>query len=246
MKKVFLVTSLFSLLGNIAFSQDSDVTPKTRLGMKINPGFAWIQTNESTMEQSASSFAFGYGLTADFRIAENYFITSGIEVVGMGSIVKFGKPTYFFNEVTNKNSDLLLTERKLKYQFVEIPLILKMRTREIGYLRYFGLFGFNTGIKLKAQAEDEYSNTSLNVIQSEKVNISSETALFRSSMNVGGGIEKYLSGTTSLTVSLIWNNGLNNLFRKSSNQLSSTNNAFNGIKQNGNIDYLSLNIGILF
>lgn len=246
MKKVFLVTSLFSLLGNIAFSQDSDATPKTRLGMKINPGFAWIQTNESTMEQSASGFTFGYGLTADFRIAENYFITSGIEVVGMGSIVKFGKPTYFFNEVTNKNSDLLLTERKLKYQFVEIPLILKMRTREIGYLRYFGLFGFNTGIKLKAQAEDEYSNTSLNVVQSEKVNISNETALFRSSMNVGGGIEKYLSGTTSLTVSLIWNNGLNNLFRKSSNQLSSTNNAFNGIKQNGNIDYLSLNIGILF
>lgn len=246
MKKVFLVTSLFSLLGNFAFSQDNEATQKTRLGMKINPGFAWIQTNESTMEQSASNFAFGYGLTADFKIADNYFITTGIEVVGLGSTVKFGKPTYFYDEVTNKSSDLLLTERKLKYQFVEIPLMLKMRTREIGYLRYFGLFGFNTGVKLKAQSEDEYSNTSLNVIQTEKVNISSETALFRTSMNVGGGVEKYLSGTTSLTISLIWNNGLNNLFRKNSDQLSSSNTNFNGIKQNGNIDYLSLNIGILF
>ena len=42
-----------------------------------------------------------------------------------------------------------LKERKYKINYVNIPLILKMKTKEIGYFTYFGEFGAVLGFKTK-------------------------------------------------------------------------------------------------
>ena len=49
------------------------------------------------------------------------------------------------------NNIYWLKERKYKVNYVTIPIGLKLKTKEIGYLTYFGEFGGNIGIPYKTR-----------------------------------------------------------------------------------------------
>jgi len=133
-----------------------------------------------------------------------------------------------------------LNKRQYKVTYITIPLVLKLKTKEIGTMTYFGQFGLNNSIRWKATANDEVteikqSSTGVALGATEtksKVSVTKDVAVFKSALTFGAGAEMNLSGTTSLTFGLNYNLGFMNSVKGSSDYMG---------KRTNDADYNTLN-----
>ena len=91
-----------------------------------------------------------------------------------------------------------------------------MKTKEIGYLTYFGQFGGNIGIKTKGRVTDQASNVlSLNQ-ESTLTDLDLDDGIqpLKVAINVGAGAEYNLSGSTSVFFGISYNHGFSNSLKK--------------------------------
>ena len=98
---------------------------------------------------------------------------------------------------------------KLRYrlQYIEIPLAIKLRTEEKGYLRYYAELPILT-LGMNTQARGDIEGGDVNV---EKENISKDVSFFNFQLGLGGGIEYSISPSTSLVAGLYLHTGLNDI-----------------------------------
>ncbi|WP_306640335.1 porin family protein [Sanyastnella coralliicola] len=220
--------TLSVLIAIMAFTQLStaqeDFT-KFRMGFKVSPNISWFQPQDKHFTSEGSVLRFGFGFNADVFFAQNYAIGTGVNVMRNG-----GKISYL--EVTNSQGTdyIVRRERSMSNQYVEVPLTFKLRTNEIGYITYWGQFGFGLGVNINARGDNEdelmyfydesdpmdpgWKAVADRVVQLEEdVNFSDDVQLFRMSMIIGGGIEYNLSGSTSILVGVTYNNGFTNAFK---------------------------------
>lgn len=152
-------------------------------------------------------------------------------------------------------SFIKLQNRTIRAQYVNIPLFIKMKTNEIGYLTYFGQFGLNTSIKTKARASDEgviISGTNIALTDLDDLDIEKEVSLFKMAGSIGGGFEYNLSESTSLSVAVIFDYGFTSLTKKTSDHVIAIQNgqtvtefdAYSDQKNKANA--VRLTVGILF
>ena len=152
-------------------------------------------------------------------------------------------------------SFIQLESRSYKVQYVNIPLFIKMKTDEIGYLTYFGQFGLNTSIKTKARATDGgviIRGTNIALTDLDDLDIEKEVNLFKVAGSIGGGFEYNLSESTSLTVAVNFDYGFTSLTKKDSDHIIAIQNgqavaAFEKYSdQKNKANAVRLSIGILF
>ena len=105
------------------------------------------------------------------------------------------------------NTEHFLKSRQIHTTYVTIPLILKMKTKEIGGFKYFVDFGGNIGVLASAKATDNTED--LNIYTGaivdgsyKNLNIRKDCNFIRAGLNVGAGAEYRLAGTTSIFFSL--------------------------------------------
>ncbi len=280
MKKNIIVTSVFLLTTLMSFSQDFD---KFKIGFNIHPNISWLAPQDKHLTNEGSVARFGYGLTADIMFTDNYALGTGLSIDNSG-----GKLQYFTTEIEPgfvtltdstsiavMNSKLISHKKNYNLKYLEIPLTLKMRTNEIGYMTYTFQFGLGLGFNIKAMASDHSVGTKLRTTSSngateeyfaikdinedfneEKLNIKEEIKPLRMALIIGAGAEYNLSGSTSIIAGLTFNNGFTNIFKKEEKGLkldSSGNPLFSETDGNdetfqlkANGSYLGLTIGILF
>ena len=71
--------------------------------------------------------------------------------------------------------------------------------------------------------------------------------LFKFALNIGGGAEWNLAGSTSLMFGLNWYNGFSNVLKSDSKFLYRTQyNGYAAVKQNARASAVALTIGVLF
>ena len=152
-------------------------------------------------------------------------------------------------------SFLKLKERTIRAHYVNIPLFIKRKTKEIGYLTYFGQFGLNTSIKTKARSTDAgdiISATNLASSDLDYLDIEKEVNLFKLAGSIGGGFEYNLSESTSLSVGIVFDYGFTSLTKKTSDHVIAIENGqatteFESYTdQNNKANAVRLTIGILF
>lgn len=139
-------------------------------------------------------------------------------------------------QLKSGNSQFQLIDRKYKTTFVTIPVLLKMMTQEYNGLKYFAIFGGELGIRAGVKANDTYlwglkTTTAGSVttqtelkgddLTLQNVNLSKDGSLlpFRFGMNLGGGTEYRLGGSTTLFASINYFHSFTNLMRKDSKYL---------------------------
>ncbi|MFK7758307.1 MAG: porin family protein [Flavobacteriales bacterium] len=226
MKKLLLIscTLLFALVINAQSEGDSDDFRKFKFGFKVEPNFSWMTPGSDELVSDGVSLRANFGLDMDFMFSDNYAFSTGINLMGMG-----GNLTYLDNETRDNDPfDYLVSrQRNYKLRYMEIPLTLKLRTQEIGYLTYWGQFGLGVGFITRARADDEIkffleqdpSNTAgyLASIKEdeldENIDISSDVIPARASLIVGAGADYSLSGSTALSFGIIFNNGFTNVLK---------------------------------
>lgn len=230
MKKIasaFLIILIANLLTSSTQAQD------IRFGLTASPNINWFAPETEDYNSEGLRIGFSYGLLTEFLMAEHYGFASGMKIMHMG-----GKLSFPVSEL----ADGLLYQEKdriYKLQYLEIPLTLKMKTREIGYNTYFGVFGFGGGINLRARADDKFTNTQTNqTFTRNDIDIKSEIPFFRASMILGIGLEHSLGGNTSLVGGLVFNNGFTNTLKGT--------NMVNNKKQNARANYIEISLGVLF
>ncbi|HET6245555.1 MAG: PorT family protein [Bacteroidetes bacterium] len=246
------------LLANITYAQDFK---KFRFGLKAAPNISWLKPGspnfEAKKDANKPALKFSYGLMTEFALSENYSFVTGLEVTTLGGSLNFPDSAYYISG-TPPDNVFILTRRTYHFQYIELPLTLKMKTNEIGYMRYFGQFGFNIGFRSKVRADDRGKFTDQNFKDApneveipESLDISKDTQLFRVALNLGAGIEYNLVGNTALVISVNYNNGFTNALKKNSGVIMDktipTNNVNHlPLNQKATTNYVALNVGILF
>ena len=230
MKKILTLIVLIST-GAFSFGQDMKLF---RFGLKIAPGIYWDNPdNSKEYESSGARAKFSYGLISEIQLSKIIGIATGLEFNYTSFGINYKNPTYYLGDPN------LVKKRIYSVNYIDIPATVKMKTPEIGAMTYFGQFGFNVSIRLKGKALDSKADAEV-----PDVNVSSELAAMQLGLNVGGGVEYNLAGSTSLLISLNYHNGFTSVLREESKYLFDGNNV--PIKQNATLNFVSLNLGVLF
>lgn len=212
MKKTTLLTLLFALAFGSFAQRDF------QLGLQFSPNIGWVKPEGSNIEADGAKIGFTFGVIGDFNISENYIFSTGAQVVNTGFTLNKPDVQTFADNNGAQTTGYGKTTSQVRLNYIEVPLTLKLRTNEIGYMKYYGRVGFALGVNYEATAEEDFTYTSANTtgatLTNEKVNYDDEINLFRASLIVGAGVEYNLSGNTSLIAGVTFNNGFTNIFSK--------------------------------
>ena len=192
-------------------------TTNFRFGIHASPNISYISTKAEGVE-SPANVKFGFGLMAIFNFAENYAFSSGINIISRGGELTL--PTDTTNYMGNYSS-----------QFLQIPLQLRMSTREFGYSTFFATFGGS--IDLKLSEENSFD-------PKPSPEADSYVNFFNAMFVIGAGMEYSLGGNTSLIGGIYYNQSLlNNLSKDPAYTLIDKDKVYR-------FDYVCLQVGILF
>jgi hypothetical protein len=215
-----------------------------KIGMRFAPQITWSATDNKNSFSNGSRINAAYGLILEYYFTENYALGTELSIQYFGTNQNIKKEKYTsvdYRGVSYPNVSNLNFDYRLRY--FQIPLILKMRTNEIGHLRYYGEFGFNAGILTLARAD--MSTTGLNI---DEVNVnepdaddaytinpvaySDDVNVFKAGLVIGAGIQHNFIGNSLLQVGLRYEDGLVGYM--------------NDDRLMSYLNYLALNIGVLF
>ena len=195
-----------------------------RFGLRIAGQPSWLRSNdEKRVEPSGAVFGWGFGLTMDCKLTEVASISTGIGGDFEGGKQNFNDTVFYCTNVDDEIvkfetvdslsskdfSTFMLLSRKLKTSAVTIPITLKLSTKEIQGMRYFGQFGLNISYFTKMRSTDEvkivYNKGVDNGFRTETisdVNPYVGVIPIRLGLNAGAGVEYRLSGSTSAYASV--------------------------------------------
>ncbi len=280
MKKIITAVIIVAL----GFNSNAQGNEKDfRFGLKIEPSFNWLKPdNAKDFTNGGLQLGFGVGAITDFKLAENIWLSTGFSLDFSGAKLNYldngnDRDTtgyYVYDDAIVEISDMegvdsaryadylfyQLNKRAYKVNYVNIPMMLKMKTNEIGYLTYYGQFGLLTSIMTKARSTDDVtlSGTASSL---EDLNIDSEVSLMKASLSIGGGFEYAISESTSAFVTVAYNYGFTSITKKESKHVVDfdesdvldaagslvDNPTFNGYTPQKNIPHaVRLTVGILF
>jgi len=249
MKKIvvslsFLCLSLFGLE-----AQEGEL----RFGIQTSPTFTWMNTPTANVNRSGTNLGLKLAMMSEYYFRESYALTSGIGFhFNSGGRLLFEDPgAYWPNSDLGPGLDSLAAGSKLRYnlQYVEIPLGLKMRTREFGYVSYWIEPSLAMGFRSQARGTMEGRRFDGGTIgdEGDKIDIRDEVGAVNLSWGLGGGIEYTLSGTTSLLLGINMQFGFTDVTKNTGTYFDdSRNGEARPENSRGKISALSIKAGILF
>jgi hypothetical protein len=213
-------------------------TTDFQFGFKIAPNFGWLKPDTEGYDFKGLRLGFNWGFVAEYKMSENIRLQSGFNVLMHGGKLEYPHAitTNTSNGTINESGTML---RRYSYKYIEIPVVVKMTTNEIGYFRYFGVIGLGTGLNISAKAIDEFSVTDpVDRLVKAEPKIKSSTRFIREALILGLGAQYNFSGNTDLVFGVNFNNGFTNVLKGSNN--------VSGFSETAISNFIELNIGVLF
>ncbi len=272
MKKVFTI-SLLVLVSLSVFAKDKkregDDMKNFRFGVTALPSFVSYKPDDlQKFGKGGTTFRFGVLINAEYSFSGNFALGFGIGLGSGGGKINFKDSVhYFYNDgkiislinnavpdtsgLTGTIDHYLLKTRTYKASYYNIPISLKMRTNEIGYMRYFVEPRFTIGIRKKVRADDDvvtWGPGSSTVVENPNVDITKDMATFKMSATISGGGEYYLSGSTAFVFAIGYDYGLSNAVQKTSDNLLRFKDKVDkgSLEQKFNQNGLVISLGLLF
>lgn len=172
-----------------------------RFGFQLSPTFGWMSTDKNTVTSNGINLGLKLGLMGEFYFQENYAVTTGLGFAfnAGGTVLHEREGEYWIEsgeDIPQECRDFFRENGpNLKYaiQYVEIPIGLKLRTREFGYIRYY--VEPNLGLGFRTQATGDVRNAG---DECNDMNIREEVALLNLFWGIGAGVEYSVSESTSI------------------------------------------------
>ncbi len=145
------------------------------LGIRISPNIAWAKIQDGSMKADGAGVGFSYGVTGDFGLGKsgNYFFSTELSVstipVKVASTTTLKNVTPLagggYDTTTFKGGEL---EFKYNNQYLQIPLGLKMKTAEIGNMKYYIQVGIAPSFMLRSRLAVSTVNTTAKIYPDNK------------------------------------------------------------------------------
>lgn len=220
-----------------------------KIGLKLAPQLTWASPDNKNTSSNGTRINAAYGLMADYFFAENYAIGTEFCVNSMGANVNVIKDKYSRVVYASKSYGHDSTgdvQRDYKMQYFSIPVLVKMRTKEEHGMRFYAEFGFNFSFQFKAKSDvvfgkESLSNVDVNapddidnylVINNSNQTLLNGTNTIRTSLIIGAGIQKTISGGSAIVAGIRYDNGMNSFMEDD--------------KLSTSLHFIALNLGILF
>jgi hypothetical protein len=150
--KKYVFGLIFILFVSGLFAQDSKVSG----GLYINPVISWLKPDSKTVKSDGSRFGFGFGIPIDYNFSKNFAFSTGVSFDNLGGSLEY---TDSIQKFTSPDLDTTFeslpkgTVIKYRVQYLEIPISLKGKTNEIGYITYFLKAGISPCFRFKAKGD---------------------------------------------------------------------------------------------
>ena len=228
------------LITQLSFAQG-----EFRFGLKGSSNFGWVGGTSKNIVNDGTTVAFGYGIMGDYYFKSNYGISAEIMLSNIKSKFKVTEPLAFNSAMSDTVNDL---RYEYNIQYLDIPLTMKIRTKEIGDMTYFGQFGVSMGFALNAKtsivstglpkfiSDQEPTEYRVNDAEGDAFtvnNFDDKVFLFRLPLIIGGGVEYKMAGSTLLQGGVRIANTFTDMFVKDKTAIAKNN-------------YVALSIGVLF
>jgi hypothetical protein len=237
MKKILVPVSIICFVFSASAQENGGSINKFRFGFKVAPSLAWMKPDVKNFSSNGSKLGFIYGLMMDYNIAKNYAVATGLEVSYRGGKIKYD---YQYNS-SNNNPNSFSGNDEYNLKYIELPLSIKMKTNEIGYMTYFGQFGFQPAFRISAKEDFSQTKTSGSTVHPpvEDTDAGVNVSSFNVSIMFVAGAEYRISGNTAILAAFQFSNGFTDVLTGDNHQDTDTE-----LKAISN--YLSLNIGVFF
>lgn len=163
-----------------------------------DPLVSWFSTDTKETINQGVRPGFSFGLSFDRYFAENYAFSTGIVLLNASGRVGYADTI----DIQFKNSSLELPKNEnitYKIQYISVPLGLKFKTNQIGYLTFFSNIGLDPKLVISARADiPDRSIKGENIIE--------EINLFNLGYHLAAGTEYSLGGNTALVFGLSYEN----------------------------------------
>jgi hypothetical protein len=243
MKRILFDFCALLLLNQYSYAQDSD--QKLEFGLGISPAFSWVNPTTKMVKSGGSTLKFGFGARLNFMLSSKYALGFEFNLQNWGAKTHFDKINVEQKGVTKTSSDFNM-DYKLRY--MEIPVLLKMRTETKNNIAYYGEFGGNIGWLLSQLADIESDELSLEQVNTKNPEDGDEFKLF----NADNGTTEYDYAINSLKIGLIFGGGIHyHLDNNSKVELGlryhlGLTDIYNEAKWQGTNHALALNLGFIF
>lgn len=232
----FGLVLLFVSITTITTAQERQM----RIGIKGSANICWIKPDSKNIERDGVKMGFSYGLMSDYYFSENYAFATELLITHYNFGMTYLDSLYPKGTTTGMTG--IGYEYKLRY--VQIPLSIKFKTKEIGYVTYWAQFGIAPSFLIRARGDiigadnvfDDPTDIHVNDTEGDDFHFSNfddKIAFARLPLMLGAGIEYNLSGNTSIYTGIRMDNGFVNIFMKDKNTEAISN-------------FVSINAGFFF
>jgi hypothetical protein len=172
---------------------------KIGFGVFADPLISWFSTDISTVQNDGTRAGFNFGLTFNKYFSPNYAFSTGINIMSAGGRLVSKDATVM--KFTNNQLSTVLPGKPVIYkiQYIDIPLGLKLKTNQIGYIIFFSDLGMDPLVVIGGKADIP----SLNIESENAVN---ELKQFNLGYHITAGVEYSLGGTTAIVIGLGFQN----------------------------------------
>lgn len=229
------------LITQLSFAQNS-----FRFGLKGASNFGWLSGTDKTIENDGTKIGFAYGLMGEYTINSTYGFHAELLLSNVNSKFNLTSEQSFLNDPNSNVINNLNFEYVIQY--LEIPISIKLNTKEIGNFVYYGNFGFSPGFALNASASitSDYIPKSIQDIDPTDYRVNDDEGdifslnnfndrvfLFRFPLIIGGGVEYRMAGSTSFQAGIRFANTFTDMFVK--DKIADAKN-----------NYFAISVGVLF
>lgn len=248
--------TLVLLLNSFKINAQGENEGKVRLGITISPLVTWMDSKNESYDSDGMRFGGRYGLFADFAMFgdQRYNFSTGLIVSNVG-----GKLEYPVGMLAGDPKEWRTFTARAKYglTYLNVPFRIKLRTDQIGYSYYYGVFGAEVGYNVSSTVSETANEKTIEVIDiiDEDHYRFDGVEPFRVEMVIGGGMERIISGQTRLIVGISYHNGLRDVLKGRDYQLNDIGDVVqNPVTESGvqnrdlrtSLNYLTLKVGISF
>ena len=132
-------------------------TKKFSIGFKVSPNFSWSKVVDGPMKSNGLGLGFSYGLSMDYNVlgSDNYWLNGDLMISTIPTKVQMSTD---FKRDANNNKVYKDVTYDYALQYIQIPLSFKLKTDDIGGMRYYLNAGLGLSFLLGAQASAASGN----------------------------------------------------------------------------------------
>jgi hypothetical protein len=208
--RVMLLSAILLILPAVRMAAQK----KIEFGVFADPVISWFSSDTKDTKNDGARAGFNFGLSFNNYFAPNYAFSTGLNILNAGGRL-INNTTDTLIMKFNNFSDSVMPGKAVTYmaRYLSIPIGLKFKSNQIGYITFFTDMGFDPKFLIGAKAD----------IPSQ--NIEGETAInelntFNISYHIMAGIEYSMGGSTSMVLGIGFENNFFDVTKELNNQPS--------------------------